>query len=75
VAQPDINNIIDKLRLIICTWFIIRFFCRKNSLQLTEEQRNIVTHYQGAAIVYAVAGAGKSTTMAYRVQHLVNAWC
>jgi DNA helicase-2/ATP-dependent DNA helicase PcrA len=41
-------------------------------LQLTEEQRNIVTHYQGAAIVYAVAGAGKSTTMAYRVQHLVN---
>lgn len=51
---------------------MIRFFCRKNSLQLTEEQRNIVTHYQGAAIVYAVAGAGKSTTMAYRVQHLVN---
>ena len=41
-------------------------------MQLTEEQRNIVTHYQGAAIVYAVAGAGKSTTMAYRVQHLVN---
>jgi DNA helicase-2/ATP-dependent DNA helicase PcrA len=41
-------------------------------LQLTEEQRDIVTHYQGAAIVYAVAGAGKSTTMAYRVQHLVN---
>ena len=41
-------------------------------MQLTEEQRDIVTHYQGAAIVYAVAGAGKSTTMAYRVQHLVN---
>lgn len=41
-------------------------------MQLTEEQRNIVEHYQGAAIVYAVAGAGKSTTMAHRVQHLVQ---
>lgn len=41
-------------------------------MQLTDEQRNIVQHYQGAAIVYAVAGAGKSTTMAHRVQHLVQ---
>ena len=39
---------------------------------LTDEQRAIVEHYQGAAIVYAVAGAGKSTTMAHRVQHLVE---
>lgn len=39
---------------------------------LTDEQRAIVKHYQGAAIVYAVAGAGKSTTMAHRVQYLVQ---
>ena len=41
-------------------------------MQLTDEQLNIVQHHQGAAIVYAVAGAGKSTTMAHRVQHLVQ---
>jgi DNA helicase-2/ATP-dependent DNA helicase PcrA len=41
-------------------------------LQLTPEQLNIVKHHQGAAIVYAVAGAGKSTTMAHRVRHLVQ---
>ena len=42
-------------------------------MQLTDEQRHIVQHHQGAAIVYAVAGAGKSTTMAHRVRHLVQA--
>lgn len=47
-------------------------FYRNHALQLTPEQLNIVQHYQGAAIVYAVAGAGKSTTMAHRVQHLVQ---
>ena len=41
-------------------------------MKLTDEQMNIVHHHQGAAIVYAVAGAGKSTTMAHRVQHLVQ---
>lgn len=41
-------------------------------MKLTDEQINIVHHHQGAAIVYAVAGAGKSTTMAHRVQHLVQ---
>ena len=48
------------------------FFSRNRALQLTAEQLNIVNHHQGAAIVYAVAGAGKSTTMAHRVQHLVQ---
>ena len=41
-------------------------------MKLTDEQMNIVHHHQGAAIVYAVAGAGKSTTMAHRVQYLVQ---
>lgn len=41
-------------------------------MQLTDEQRQIVRHHRGPAIVYAVAGAGKSTTMAHRVQHLVQ---
>ncbi|PTQ88250.1 ATP-dependent helicase [Agitococcus lubricus] len=41
-------------------------------LQLTEEQQAIVQHQHGAAVVYAVAGAGKSTTMAHRVAALVN---
>lgn len=40
-------------------------------MQLTPEQQRIVAHATGPAVVYAVAGAGKSTTMAYRVQALV----
>lgn len=48
------------------------FIAKETRVKLTDEQQNIVRHHQGAAIVYAVAGAGKSTTMAYRVKHLVQ---
>lgn len=41
-------------------------------MQLTDEQRRIVNHGKGPAIVYAVAGAGKSTTLAHRVSRLVR---
>ncbi len=42
-------------------------------MQLTDEQQRIVHHDTGPAIVYAVAGAGKSTTLAHRVVRLVKA--
>lgn len=41
-------------------------------MHLTDEQQRIVRHEQGPAIVYAVAGAGKSTTLAHRVARLVK---
>ena len=41
--------------------------------QLTQEQLAVVHHpLNQHARVLAVAGSGKSTTMAYRIQHLIN---
>jgi DNA helicase-2/ATP-dependent DNA helicase PcrA len=39
---------------------------------LTEQQRRIVAHNHGPALVYAVAGAGKTTAMVRRVERLVR---
>lgn len=39
---------------------------------LTEQQRAIVAHNAGPALVFAVAGAGKTTAMAHRVRRLVQ---
>ena len=39
--------------------------------QLTAQQRAIVAHDQGPALVFAVAGAGKTTAMAHRIARLV----
>ncbi|MEZ4621011.1 MAG: UvrD-helicase domain-containing protein [Caldilineaceae bacterium] len=39
--------------------------------QLTTQQRAIVAHNTGPALVFAVAGAGKTTAMAHRIARLV----
>ena len=39
---------------------------------LTEEQQAIVAHDQGPALVFAVAGAGKTTAMTHRIERLVR---
>jgi DNA helicase-2/ATP-dependent DNA helicase PcrA len=44
-------------------------------MQLTEEQRRIVRHENGHALVSAVAGSGKTTTMVARVQQLLERGC
>ena len=41
-------------------------------LQLTEAQQAVVAHDHGPALVFAVAGAGKTTAMVYRVERLVR---
>lgn len=41
-------------------------------LQLTDQQRQIVAHDGGPALVFAVAGAGKTTAMVHRVERLVR---
>ncbi len=43
-----------------------------NTLQLTAEQQTIVAHTHGPARVFAVAGAGKTTAMVYRIERLVR---
>ncbi|MFB6231306.1 MAG: ATP-dependent helicase [Salinibacter sp.] len=40
--------------------------------RLTDEQQRIVRHGQGPALVFAVAGAGKTTALVHRVAHLVE---
>lgn len=42
------------------------------AVELTDEQRAIVNHEYGPARVFAVAGAGKTTAMVYRIQRLVQ---
>lgn len=44
-------------------------------IQLTKEQHNIVHHNNGHALVSAVAGSGKTTTMVARVHHLLQEGC
>jgi len=39
---------------------------------LTDEQERIVDHGHGPALVFAVAGAGKTTTMVRRIERLVR---
>ncbi len=41
-------------------------------LQLTPEQQAIVAHNKGPALVFAVAGAGKTTAMVHRIERLVR---
>lgn len=42
------------------------------SLSLTDEQQAVVRHDTGPALVFAVAGAGKTTAMVHRVERLVR---
>ncbi len=42
------------------------------SLHLTPQQRAVVAHDRGPAVVYAVAGAGKTTALVLRVVRLVQ---
>ncbi|MBO1436301.1 ATP-dependent helicase [Meiothermus sp. CFH 77666] len=42
------------------------------SLQLTDEQQAIVAHNEGPALVFAVAGAGKTTALVHRLERLVR---
>ena len=42
------------------------------TVQLTDEQQRIVEHDSGPALVFAVAGAGKTTTMVRRIERLVR---
>lgn len=41
-------------------------------MEFTVEQRRIVEHGEGHALVFAVAGSGKTTTLVGRVRHLVR---
>ncbi len=41
-------------------------------IQLTDQQQQIVAHDHGPALVFAVAGAGKTTAMVRRVERLVR---
>jgi DNA helicase-2/ATP-dependent DNA helicase PcrA len=40
--------------------------------KLTDEQQAIVAHNQGPALVFAVAGAGKTTAVVHRIERLVR---
>ena len=44
----------------------------EKSLPLTDQQQRIVAHNHGPALVFAVAGAGKTTAMVHRVERLVR---
>jgi len=43
-----------------------------SEMNLTEEQRAVVCHEEGPALVFAVAGAGKTTAMVHRIERLVS---
>jgi hypothetical protein len=42
------------------------------TLTLTEQQQAVVGHNHGPALVFAVAGAGKTTAMVHRIERLVR---
>ena len=42
------------------------------SIDLTDQQRAVVAHNEGPALVFAVAGAGKTTAMVQRIERLVR---
>lgn len=41
-------------------------------MSLTEQQQAVVAHDSGSALVFAVAGAGKTTAMVHRIERLVR---
>ncbi|MCF6776846.1 ATP-dependent helicase [Thiotrichales bacterium 19X7-9] len=41
-------------------------------MELTNEQKQVVAHQSGHAIVSAVAGSGKTQTMVLRIKHLID---
>lgn len=41
-------------------------------VNLTDEQQAIVAHNEGPALVFAVAGAGKTTALVHRLERLVR---
>ncbi|WP_339097156.1 ATP-dependent helicase [Deinococcus sp. VB343] len=43
-----------------------------DALNFTPEQQQIVQHDAGHALVYAVAGSGKTTTLVGRIRHLIR---
>ncbi len=43
-----------------------------HTLQLTTQQQKVVAHKHGPALVFAVAGAGKTTAMVHRIERLVR---
>lgn len=43
-----------------------------SSTPLTAAQKAVVSHDEGPALVFAVAGAGKTTAMVYRIERLVR---
>ncbi len=42
------------------------------SMRLTDQQQRVVNHDHGPALVFAVAGAGKTTAMVHRIERLVR---
>ncbi len=44
----------------------------RTSPNLTQEQQAIIAHNYGPALVFAVAGAGKTTAMTHRIERLVR---
>ncbi|MGB1250779.1 MAG: ATP-dependent helicase [Candidatus Promineifilaceae bacterium] len=42
------------------------------SIELTDQQQAVVQHNEGPALVFAVAGAGKTTAMVRRIERLVR---
>jgi DNA helicase II / ATP-dependent DNA helicase PcrA len=51
---------------------IITFMTTAVTIQLTDQQQAVVDHDQGPALVFAVAGAGKTTAMVHRIERLVR---
>ena len=47
-------------------------FSSESAVQLTPEQEAVVIHNKGPALVFAVAGAGKTTAMVHRIERLVR---
>ena len=41
-------------------------------MRLTDQQQIVVNHNDGPALVFAVAGAGKTTAMVHRIERLVR---
>jgi DNA helicase II / ATP-dependent DNA helicase PcrA len=44
-------------------------------LKLTDQQQEIINHRAGRAVVFAVAGSGKTSTIVRRIGELVNKHC
>ncbi len=53
-------------------WVVARQAESGSLINLTDEQQRIVDHDSGPALVFAVAGAGKTTTMVRRIERLVH---